>query len=108
MAIASFGGSKLRPTIVASALSIFDGDRYVLDSFVVMPNHVHALLVQPLNGHSLSEILHSWKSFSGKRDQPDAENGGAIWQDENYDRIVRDSRSCNDFETTSKQSEKAG
>ena len=35
--------AKLSPT----RFDYFDGERYVLDAFVVMPNHVHAL-VKPL------------------------------------------------------------
>ena len=31
--------------VVAGALHHFDGERYALDAFVVMPNHVHALVV---------------------------------------------------------------
>ena len=31
--------------IVSNALRFFDGERYALDAFVVMPNHVHALVV---------------------------------------------------------------
>jgi len=31
--------------VVAGALRHFDGERYALDAFVVMPNHVHALVV---------------------------------------------------------------
>src|SRR5213082_2388493 len=50
---------------VANSLRHFDGVRYALDSFVVMPNHVH-VLVRPREDHALSEILHSWKSFSAK------------------------------------------
>jgi REP element-mobilizing transposase RayT len=38
---------------------------YALDESVVMPNHVH-LLVTPLGEHRLSDILHSWKSFTAK------------------------------------------
>ena len=48
---------------MADALRHFDGERYHLEAFVVMPNHVH-VLVQLKPGHSLSEILHSWKSFA--------------------------------------------
>ena len=53
--------------IVPEALRHFDGDRYILDAFVVMPNQkrVH-LLVQPQSGNRLSEILRSWKTFSAK------------------------------------------
>ena len=51
--------------IVANALRHFDHDRYVLDAFVVMPNHVH-VLVRLAEGQPLADILHSWKSFSAK------------------------------------------
>src|SRR5207248_2311670 len=75
--------------IVANALRHFDGQRYFLDGFVIMPNHVHALF-QPISGFTLSDLLHSWKSFTAhgiKRAL--ASNAGAIWQDESFDRIVR-------------------
>jgi type I site-specific restriction endonuclease len=49
--------------IVEKALKHFDGERYHLDEFVVASNHVH-VLVSPLGEHQLSEILHSWKSFT--------------------------------------------
>ena len=54
--------SKVR-NLVVNALRHFDTQRYHLDEFVVASNHVHAL-VTPLAGHSLSDILHSWKSFT--------------------------------------------
>src|SRR6476620_5778829 len=82
--------------IVADALKHFQGTRYLLDAFVVMPNHVHALLL-PLNGHSLSEILHSWKSFTGKELKRRGGEQETIWQDENYDRIVRDEKELQHF-----------
>jgi len=75
--------------IVAQALRHFDGERYVLDSWVIMPNHVH-VLVQPLKGHSLADLLHSWKSFSSKQVNKTLGRTGAVWQDESFDRIVRD------------------
>ena len=49
--------------IVENALRHFDGNRYALDEFAVASNHVH-VLVTPLGEHDLSEILHSWKSFT--------------------------------------------
>jgi len=82
--------------IVAGALKHFQGTRYLLDAFVVMPNHVHALLL-PLNGHSLSEILHSWKSFTGKELKRRSGKREIVWQDENYDRIVRDEKELQHF-----------
>ena len=75
--------------IVVDSLRHFDSQRYVLDAFVVMPNHVH-VLVQPAKDYSLSDILHSWKSFSGKAINKLLGRTGAFWQEETYDRIVRD------------------
>ena len=49
--------------VVADSLGHFHLERYLLDSFVIMPNHVHAL-VKPLPGHSLTDILQAWKSYS--------------------------------------------
>ncbi|HEV7866409.1 MAG TPA: carbamoyl-phosphate synthase large subunit, partial [Chthoniobacteraceae bacterium] len=75
--------------MVVNALKHFDGQRYVLDAFVIMPNHAH-VLVQPAEGHMLSDILHSWKSFTAKQINEQLGRQGRIWQDENHDRIVRD------------------
>jgi carbamoylphosphate synthase large subunit len=75
--------------IVAGALKHFAGDRYVLDCFVIMPNHVH-VLVKPLADRTVPDILHSWKSFTAKKIGQKLARTGAIWQEENYDRIVRD------------------
>jgi REP element-mobilizing transposase RayT len=52
--------------IVEGALFHFDHERYVLDAFVIMPNHVH-VLVLPLAGHFLSDITASWKKFAARQ-----------------------------------------
>ncbi|HZE56501.1 MAG TPA: carbamoyl-phosphate synthase large subunit [Chthoniobacterales bacterium] len=75
--------------IVASSLNHFDRDRYLLDAFVVMPNHVHVLF-KPLSGNSLSSILHSWKSFSANAINRQVNREGPVWMAENFDTIVRD------------------
>ncbi len=74
--------------LVESAMLHFAGERYTLDEFVVMPNHVHAL-VAPLKGHSLSEILHSWKSFTANEINRKLGRRGSFWQKESFDHIVR-------------------
>ncbi len=78
--------------IVEENLRRFDGDRYILDEFVIMPNHVHVIVkplgVKPLGEYSLSSILHSWKSYTSKQ----LIKTGAvapIWMDESFDHIVR-------------------
>lgn len=49
--------------IVENALRHFEDERYRLDEYVIMPNHVHALVI-PLTENTLSEILQSWKSYT--------------------------------------------
>ncbi len=61
---------------------------------VVLPDHVHAL-VQPLPHpkggiYHLAEILHSVKSYTSHKIRTLRESKGSLWQDETYDRIVRD------------------
>src|SRR6266700_2591297 len=75
--------------IVTGALHQLNGERYWLDGFVVMPNHVH-VLVQPKSGNSLSGILHSWKSFSAHAIKRSLKQQGSVWMEESHDRIVRD------------------
>lgn len=74
--------------IAANSLRHFDGSRYLLGAFVVMPNHVHAL-VQPREGFDLTHILHAWKSFSARELQHQRLTQGEVWQAERFDRIVR-------------------
>ncbi|MBI5787523.1 MAG: transposase [Candidatus Schekmanbacteria bacterium] len=72
----------------------YDGERYVLWSAVVMPDHIH-LLIQPREiekgkWHSLTKILHSIKSFSAKEINRLLNRKGRVWQEEFFDRIIRD------------------
>jgi REP element-mobilizing transposase RayT len=74
--------------IVADALRHFDGKRYKLGEWVVMPNHVH-VLVTPYEGFELVDILHSWKSFTANEINTLMKSSGRVWQHESYDHIVR-------------------
>jgi putative transposase len=77
--------------LITQAMRHFDGARYQLDAYVVMPNHVHALVRPTLcNEHPLETILGGWKQYSSKRINPQFGSNGELWQDESYDRIVRD------------------
>ncbi|MCK9589178.1 MAG: transposase, partial [Terrimicrobiaceae bacterium] len=74
--------------IVENALSHFDGTRYRLGEYVVMPNHVH-VLVSPLGEHVLSDILQALKSFTAKEINRLIGETGHFWQKESFDHIVR-------------------
>jgi REP element-mobilizing transposase RayT len=74
--------------IVANVLHFFDGTRYQLGEWVVMPNHVHVIF-QTNDEWTPTQILHSWKSYSAKRINEHRKSRGQLWQHESYDRIVR-------------------
>ena len=75
--------------IVAGALRHFDGERVAMLSFVVMPNHVHALFMLR-EGWTLEQMLHSWKRFSSVRINRIIGSEGELWQRDYFDRLVRD------------------
>jgi REP element-mobilizing transposase RayT len=87
--------TKLR-RMVEDAMRHFDSDRYRLDEFVVMPNHVHAI-VAPLGENLLSSIVHSWKSFSANKINEALNRRGVFWQKESFDHIVRSTDSLGKF-----------
>lgn len=74
--------------LLASVLTYFQGIRYELGSWVIMPNHVHAV-VTPKSGHKLEKILQSWKSYSANQINKLLDRTGRLWQEESYDQIVR-------------------
>lgn len=74
--------------IVADSLRHFDGERYVLGDFVVMPNHVH-LLAQFSNEGQLTKQCRSWKKFTAGKINEVLRRQGVFWQDESFDHLVR-------------------
>ncbi len=54
-----------------------------------MPDHVH-LVLKPLAGFDLSRILKGIKGASARKINLSRETRGTVWQDESWDRIVRD------------------
>jgi REP element-mobilizing transposase RayT len=74
--------------IVVDAMESFDGQHYQLDRWVIMPNHVHAI-VTPKEGFGLEEILQAWKSFTAHAVNRHLGRHGQLWQRESFDHIVR-------------------
>jgi REP element-mobilizing transposase RayT len=75
--------------IVQNSLENFDGERYKLIAWVIMPNHVH-LLLKPVNGWELFKILHSFKSFTAQEANKLLNRSGRFWMREYFDRRIRD------------------
>jgi len=65
------------------------GKYYLLAAVVVMPDHVH-LLLRPLPGIELSRIMKGIKGVSARLINQARQTAGQVWQDESWDRIVRD------------------
>jgi REP element-mobilizing transposase RayT len=89
---ASHGECVLRQSeiaqIVADSLHHFDGDRYELTDFVIMPNHVHLLVAFP-DGTSMVRQCESWKHFTATKINRLLHRSGHFWQQDSFDHLVR-------------------
>ena len=70
------------------SLRHFDGERYRLLAWCVMPNHVHAL-AEMVESHPLEEVVHSWKSYTAHQINRLLKRTGRVWQPEVFDRFMR-------------------
>ncbi len=88
--------------LVADSIKYRDGKDYDLAAYCVMPNHVHLVagtgehdLFEPveqignLANKPLSKIMQSLKRYTATRANEILHRSGPFWQDESYDRIVR-------------------
>jgi REP element-mobilizing transposase RayT len=113
--------SEAEREIVFQSILFHDGSKYDLDAAVVMPDHFHLLFrprTKDTGDYSLPEIFHSIKSYSAQeirklrvaggipatRLSSTSEKGGKdatlhkmrVFQDENYDHIIRNEKDHNE------------
>jgi len=74
--------------IVANSFRKFDGSRYWLTDFVVMPNHMHMLVVFPDDETMLKQCA-GWKRFTGRKINRRIMESGRFWQQDGFDHLVR-------------------
>jgi putative transposase len=74
--------------IVAETLRHFEGERDLMISFAVLPNHVHALFVQN-SEWPLEKLLCSWKGFTARQVNKLLGRSGSFWQRDYFDRLIR-------------------
>ena len=90
---AGYGQCFLRDERIAAimqdTLKHFDGERYQLICWCIMPNHVH-VLIEVNEGWSLSRIMHGWRSYTAKEANRILGRTGKFWMEEYYDRYIRD------------------
>lgn len=82
-------------SLVENGLLFFDGLRYRLPAWVIMPNHVHVLMkAEP--GNSLSGIVHSWKSYTSNKANKILGRNGGFWHEDYFDRYIRNAKHFQD------------
>lgn len=91
--------------LVATSLEYFDGQRVLTGDYVVMPNHVHVLM-RPLPGFELEDILQAVKSYTATRINRLLGGEGRFWMRESYDHIVRDFEQLEAFQAYMKANPK--
>ncbi len=74
--------------IVADSLLHFDGDRYRMGDFIVMPNHVHLLVAFP-DEALMRKQFDSWLHWTATKINRATGNSGHYWQEEPFDHLVR-------------------
>jgi REP element-mobilizing transposase RayT len=74
--------------LVQGSLLHFDGQRYRLLAWCIMPNHVH-VVIEPTEGHTLSAIVKSWKSFTSRQVNAHLGRTGTFWEADYFDRYMR-------------------
>ena len=74
--------------IVSDSLLHFDGERYKMGDFIVMPNHVH-LLAAFASEEIMTEQCDSWMHYTAWQINLQLRDKGKFWQQEPFDHLVR-------------------
>ena len=67
-----------------------DGKDFKLICYTIMPNHIHLVFELLKNNKGISKIMQSIKRISSRRCNLLLNREGKFWQDESYDRLIRD------------------
>jgi putative transposase len=77
--------------LMQSALRFFDGNRYDLQAWCVMPNHIHVVLVTSPDV-LLGAVIRSWKRYVTRSINKIHDFKGPIFAPDYFDRFVRNLR----------------
>jgi REP element-mobilizing transposase RayT len=66
-----------------------DGQKYLLGEYVIMPNHVHALVQTDCD---IEELCKQWLRVSAHRVNNAIGRRGGVWQWEPFDHVVRSAK----------------
>jgi REP element-mobilizing transposase RayT len=74
---------------MTDSLLHFQNQRHFTSCFVVMPNHVHAV-IRPMSSFELEDCLQRMKQYVSTHVNRTLKQEGTLWEEESYDRIIRD------------------
>ena len=63
-----------------------------VDAFIVIPNHVHGIIIladQSERHYGIPEIVRGFKTFSARRVNERGGKRGVLWQRGYYERVIR-------------------
>lgn len=75
--------------LVEQAMVRFDGVRYDILAWCIMPNHVHVVM-GPRDGWRTGDIIRSWKTFTAREINQLSGGEGSFWAPDSFDRFMRD------------------
>jgi len=74
--------------IIQNDLLSFDGEKFRLLAWVIMPNHIHFLVTR--FGHiTLADIMQSFKSLTSHKANRTLKRRGLFWMADYFDRYIR-------------------
>ena len=82
-------------SIVEESLFFSHRERFLLEAYVIMPDHVH-LLIRPTAGWSLVRVLQGLKGFTAREINRTLERRGSVWQAESFDHLIRNDADWSD------------
>ena len=74
--------------MIQNALLGYDGERYRLSAWTVMPNHLHFLATR-FAQQTLAEIMQSLKSLTSHQANKTLRRSGQFWMPDYFDRYIR-------------------
>ncbi|MFO7447740.1 MAG: transposase [Ignavibacteriaceae bacterium] len=73
-------------------LHTYDDKEYFLICYCIMPNHIHLVFNLLKNNSGISKIMQLIKGNSAIKSNSILNKNGTFWQDESFDRLVRDEK----------------
>jgi REP element-mobilizing transposase RayT len=81
--------------VVSNALQFLRSERAYLLGYVIMPDHLHALLV-PRGDQTVSRLMQTIKGYTARVINELDGARGVLWQEGFYDRVIRTERHLRD------------